>query len=188
MGKQPQLSPDELLGHHVKYEIDQMVCSLLMLGNVKVPVEWHLQDSWQKALNNALIESFCVHARALFEFFEKPRGARKYTEATYEPFKGVDISTWVKKLNNQVAHLLDGRTDDDSLKIGDQHRIDMLHALGSEVEVFRKALKSEYKSIDIPRIPTMTIQALEPNATNANQAPKSFARSLDGLNRLAQTR
>jgi hypothetical protein len=35
------------------------------------------------------------------------------------------------------------------LKIGDQDRVDMLHALGNEVEVFKKALKPEYRSIDI---------------------------------------
>ena len=136
---------------------------MLMLGNVKVPLEW------QTALNNALMESFYVHARALFEFFEKSRGGRKYTEATYESFKGVDISTWVKKLNNQVAHLLDGRTNDDSLKIGGQDRIDMLHALGNEIEVFKKALKPEYKSIDIPSIPKITVQVSGQNATNAVQ-------------------
>jgi len=169
MAKQPQPSPGELLGHHVKYDIDQMVASLQMLGNVKVPQEWRPQDGGQKALDNALMESFYLHARALFEFFKKSRGGRKYTDATYKPFKGVDISTWVKKLNNQVAHLLDGRTADDNLKIGDQDRIDMLHALGNEVEVFKKALKPEYKSIDIPSIPKITIQASGQNATNAVQ-------------------
>jgi hypothetical protein len=169
MTKQPQPSPSELLGHHVKYDIDQMVASLRMLGTVKVPLEWQPQDGWQKALNNALMESFYLHARALFEFFEKPRGGRKYTEATYKPFKGVDISTWVRKLNNQAAHLLDGRTADDRLKIGDQDRIDMLHALSNEVEVFKKALKPEYKLIDIPSIPKLTIPASGQNATNAIQ-------------------
>jgi hypothetical protein len=169
MAKQPQPLPAELPGHHVKYDIDQIVASLRMLGNVKVPLEWQPQKGWQKALDNALMESFYLHARALFEFFDKPRGGRKYTNETYEPFKGVDISTWVKSLNDQAAHLLDGRTDDDNLKIGDQDRIDMLHALSNEVEVFKKALKPEYKSIDIPSIPKLTILASGKSATNAIQ-------------------
>lgn len=169
MAKSSQPSPVELLGHHVKYDIDQMVNSLRMLGHVKVPPEWQPRDGWQKALNNALMESFYVHARALFEFFEKPRGGLKYTDGTYRPFNGVDVSTWTRKLNNQVAHLLDGRTSDDNLKIGDQDRIDILHALSNEVEVFKKALRPEYKSIEIPSIPKMTIEASVPSATNAIQ-------------------
>ena len=144
-----------------------MVASLSMLGNVKVPPEWKPQEAWQKSLNNALMESFYLHARALFEFFEKGRGAQEYADASYEPFKGVNVGQWVRQLNNQVAHLLDGRTADDTLKINDQDRIDMLHALSDEVEVFKKALKLEYKSIAIPSIPKLTIQGSGPSATNA---------------------
>jgi hypothetical protein len=171
MARQPshQPSPNDLLGHHVNYEIEQMVASLQMLGSVKVPEGWQPQAAWQKALNNALMESFCVHARVLFEFFNKKKGARQYTEAAYKPFKGVDTSTWVRMLNNQVAHLLEGRTADDNLKIGDQHRIDMLHALSDELEVFRKVLKPEYRSIHLLSIPKMTVQASGQSATNAIQ-------------------
>lgn len=165
--QQPSLY--ELLEHHVSYEIDQMVASLMLLGNVKVPESWERQDSWQKALNNALMESFYVHARTLFEFFEKKRGARECTEATYKPFQKVDTSIWVRKLNNQMAHVLDGRTADDSLKIGDQDRIDMLNALSDELEVFKMALRPEYKSISIPTIQKITIQVSSQSATNAVQ-------------------
>jgi hypothetical protein len=165
-----QPSPNDLLGHHVSYEIDQMVAALRMLGNVKVPKEWQKQANWQKALNNALMESFYVHARTLFEFFNKKKGARLYTDAAYEPFKGVDTSIWVRKLNNQVAHLLEGRTADDNSKIGDQDRIDMLHALSDELEIFKKALKPEYRSIHLPSITKVTIQVSGQSATNAVQS------------------
>ena len=158
MAKQTQPTPEELLGHHVGYEINQMVASLRMLGNLKVPEDWSPRADWQKLLNNALMESFYLHARALFEFFEKPRGARQYADASYEPFKGVDVSGWTRKLNNQVAHLLDGRTADDDLKIDDQDRIDMINALGKEVDIFKRALKPEYKSISIPSIPKVALQ------------------------------
>ena len=168
MVKQTQPSPGELLGHHVKYEIDQMVASLRMLGDLKVPQEWG--DGWQKALNNALMESFCLHARALFEFFRKPNGAREYAETNYKPFQNVDVSTWVKNLNNQIAHLLEGRTDDDSRKIRDQDRLDMLYTLSNEVEVFKKALKPEYKSINIPSIPKLTIRGLGQSSTTSLSA------------------
>jgi len=103
MASQQQPTPQELLDHHLAYEIDQMTKSLCMLGHVKVPESWSAQANWQTALNNALMESFYLHARALFEFFEKPRGARKYADATYEPFKGVDIGDWTRRLNNQAA-------------------------------------------------------------------------------------
>jgi len=155
MSEQPPT--EELLGHHLPYEIDQMFCSLTMLGEVQVPSEWSRRDDWQKKLNNALMESFYVHARVLFEFFEKRKGARKYTVAGYQPFKGVDVSGWIRKLNNQVAHLLDGRTKDDSHKIGGQDRIDMYNALIREVSVFKSALKPEFASLrnSIPTPPVV---------------------------------
>ena len=61
-----QPTPEELLGHHLKYEIDMLVGTLLAMGHSSTIV-----------LENALKESFCIHARALLEFFSKSRGAKK---------------------------------------------------------------------------------------------------------------
>lgn len=168
MGRPPQPTPEKLLGHHVKYEIDQMVAALKMLGRLKVPPDWQPQEGWQKALNNALMEDFYLHARALFEFFQDRKGARKYTEASYKPFEGIVVKEWVRQLNNQAAHVLEGRTDDDNLKMKDQDKFDMLNALSDELEAFRKALKSEYQSIAIPSIPKMMmlVSGQTPGATN----------------------
>jgi hypothetical protein len=47
-----------------------MVHALVMLDKVTAPEG--RSPEWQTALNNALLESSYVHARALFEFFEKP--------------------------------------------------------------------------------------------------------------------
>jgi hypothetical protein len=154
MGAQP--TDEELLGHHLVYEIDQMACSLIMLGRVRVPEGWSGRD-WRRTLNNSMMESFYLHARALFEFFKKSRGARKYAEASYQPFKGVNVSDWVRKLNNQAAHLLDGRTADDTLKISDQDRFDMVNALAAEVRIFQAAPKPDFASIVLPTIPTFPL-------------------------------
>ena len=80
----------------------------------------------------------------------------------YSKSHPVDIRTWVRALNNQVAHLIyDGRTKDDDLKIGDQVRIDMINALSKEVEIFKKELKFEYKSLPISSIPKFVLPASE---------------------------
>jgi hypothetical protein len=165
-----QESPEKILGHHLKYEIDQMMHSLQMLGRVTVPSDW--EPWWQKALNNALMESFYLHARTLFEFFTK-RGS-KYTSADYKPFQGFSNATvkeWVRLLNVQAAHMIyDGRTEDDNDKIRDKERYDMLDALRAEVAAFKKSLKSEYKGIDIPDVAAMTRPALAPGVPSATNA------------------
>ncbi|MFK4561863.1 hypothetical protein ABIF94_002462 [Bradyrhizobium ottawaense] len=157
---------EELLGHHLAYEIDQMVASLTMLGRVEVPSGLDPKEHWQQALNNALMESFYVHARALFEFFKKSRGAQQYAVSGYQPFKGVDTGDWIKRLNNQASHLLDGRTANDGLKIDGKERHEMLDALRIEVDAFKKALKPEFSHITIPSIPPVFVRvAGTPGAT-----------------------
>jgi hypothetical protein len=157
-----QPSAEELLGHHLRYEINQMVAALTMLGRVKAPAD--LGSEAQKALDNALMECFYLHARALFEFFKDTRGAKKYAKKGY---KGFDGKGWLQKLNNQVSHLLLGRTADERLKISDADRIDMINALSTEMEIFKKARKEEFASIGIPVIQNFILPLVPAGATSA---------------------
>jgi hypothetical protein len=162
MSNAPQPTAEELLGHHLAYEINQMAAALTMLGNVTVPKEL----APQQALDNALMESFYVHARALFEFFKKSRGAQQYAVDGYEPLKGVNAADWMQRLNNQVSHLLDGRTADDSLKIDGKERMEIVNALHAEVEAFKKSLRPEFAGIAIPSMPLfMDVACAVPGAT-----------------------
>lgn len=84
---------------------------------------WMLEETNRKqhddqVIKNALIESFCVHARNLFEFFAEE--APQYTE-NYRPFSHItkrkyqDIRT---KLNVHVAHVkFQGRAT--NVRVGD---------------------------------------------------------------------
>jgi hypothetical protein len=138
-------SADELLGYHLVYEI------------------WMLREIYQrcphandKVINNALLESFCVHARNLIEFFEKR--AKIYTEASYLPYATSNISQkqrqkMQRRINTQISHLIhDGRTANDLEKINPRERAEILNMLSAEIAEFKANLAQRYKHIDIPDI------------------------------------
>ena len=64
---------DELLRIHVWYELDMLFGTFEQLRN---PVP-------NAIVGNALIESFGLHARALFDFFDNTQGlhAREFTDS-----------------------------------------------------------------------------------------------------------
>ena len=157
MADQPTAS--ELLGHHFKYEIDMLVGTLLAMGR-----------STDIVLENALKESFCLHARALLEFFDKSRGSRKYAKAGYEPFEKIEnkeVASLQRLLNNQIAHLLDGRTAEDLRKISDKERLRIIDILREEIANFKAALLAEFSSLQIPDIPLMVHVGGPAGPTNA---------------------
>jgi hypothetical protein len=99
-------------------------------------------------INNALIESFCIHARSLIEFFAKPGGAVKYTDSSYTPEgprQGLE-----QKLHRQIAHLIYGGRSDPDWKIGPADREELLMFLEERVKAFSAALKQEHRSAGLP--------------------------------------
>ena len=63
---------------------------------------------------NALIESFCIHARQLIDFFENRQGvrAREYVGGTYAARHTCSLPRELrKKLDEQVAHISKNRFD-----------------------------------------------------------------------------
>lgn len=130
---------------------------------------------------NALIESFCVHARALFEFFDKTRGARKFTITTYKPFDGGDPvrrEALTRKLNNQVSHVMDSRTAVASEKIGPADRAEMHSLLNAEFKKFEAGLSPAYAApavssptFTIPNVPHTATNHVVTTSTNMNTLP-----------------
>lgn len=59
---------------------------------------------------------------------------------------------WRQRLNNQVAHLLDGRTADPALKIGDDERFALYLALRSETVRFKTELAKHESNIVVPEL------------------------------------
>ena len=88
----------EILQDHLPYEID------MLLGTFR-KLELGVVDDM---VRNALIESFCIHARSLIDFLNNQRGVRasSFTNRSYVPFRDGKIrASVITKLNTQVAHL-----------------------------------------------------------------------------------
>jgi hypothetical protein len=116
-------------------------------------------------LLNALGESFAIHARALIEFFaaqdeKRKRGAAIHAP-TYRPIpvKKSPWKAWQQRLNNQVAHLMDGRTKDAGKKIGDNDRYDIFQALVIETAAFKRALAKARHDLTVPELVQTQIKA-----------------------------
>jgi hypothetical protein len=119
------------LTKHLAYEVDMLnrTYGLLTRWQVVGKTAAELRDA--QTVHDALIESFCIHARELFEFMRHESKRHEYTVDTYKPCG--HESKYRDKLNGQIAHAKDeGRTDNDAEKIGPRDRLDMLKDLAEE--------------------------------------------------------
>jgi hypothetical protein len=135
-------SPTEIIEIHVPYEINMLLATFVFLRVLETS-EFPQRDQHQRVIYNALIESFCVHARTLIDFFKSKHGMKtKEFAARYTP-KFVDKidEELTKKLNQQIAHLTYKRTDDPNEKIGPKEREMLLQALIAEIDLFSGKLK-----------------------------------------------
>jgi hypothetical protein len=109
-----------------------------------------------RVVRNALIESFCIHARGLIEFFtSKPGGAEKFTKDFdyLDVRKGGVVKMRKSRLNIQVAHLLfDNRAVNAAGKINDGERFELLRIIAPKTVEFQRRLKSEFSGISVPTI------------------------------------
>jgi hypothetical protein len=131
---------EEIFKEHFHYEIDMLLATFIRL---LVPVP-------DTAVSNALIESFCIHARNLDDFFRGRRGAKAetYATASYRAYIGGGISNDLdKKVNTQIAHLTEARTSDPAEKIGPQDRLDLVKTLLAEVHNFAQHLQATYQPL-----------------------------------------
>jgi hypothetical protein len=156
----PVRSDSEILEQHYNYE-------LYMLANTYRLLEDNLVQQ------NALIESFCIHARNLIEFF---RGdGRQYVETTYTPFAA--SKSRIKKLNpilnHQIAHLdVNNRTAKNSDKISDKNRFELITILNTETVEFQKHLKESYRGMSIRALMQEQIGTARPGS-GANFPPSA---------------
>jgi len=162
---------DDRIRHHLRYEIDALVDAYNVLEMLAAKGGGFTDDE-KRILTNALIESFCVHARNLYEFFNKQTqtqrkkgGMPKYADGKYQLLNKYDDMRG--ELNIQITHLIyEGRKTSPSDKIGDAMRFKMLDQLRNELENFRKHLVDPAWSDDIPAIPTTLIISKANAATN----------------------
>ena len=133
----PSIATDEeILGEHLPYELWMLRQTYEKLGSPPA----------HKVLSNALIESFCIHARLLLEFFENKQGkhAKDFTGGSYQATHLANLTRAERdKLNTQIAHMTGQRTVDSSKKIGHALRVKLITALEREAIEFKNQLSAE---------------------------------------------
>jgi hypothetical protein len=141
-------SPDELLLRcHFVYEIKMLQETYRRCWE---EVSDDAEDE-KKILNNALIESFCVHARNLIEFFQDKKFRVTYANSQYLPFSQVSPNTMnaiYGRLCAQITHLVhsgtQNRTIDALQKINAKDRYEILGILRGEIIQFKGKLVPSY--------------------------------------------
>jgi len=154
----------ELYNEHIKYECEMLVCTDQMLRLIPVPYP----------VGNALIESFCFHARCLIEFFDsKYLTTSLFVDSSYKPWTSGRVPTLLaKKLNTQVAHLTAHRVADSNKKIGVEDRAKLLSCISQEVDHFCSHLKPQFDPNVLIRaisIKLIVLTPTTPSTTNAIQ-------------------
>lgn len=151
----------ERYNEHLPYEI-------LMLRGTYSAIARIPGMASDQLIENALIESFGIHARALFEFFEEESKRHIYTKSAYKALGGHD--KFRSALNNQIAHVIfDKRTTDKDQKIDSQMRFDIYETMRREVENFRGNLLPIYDAQKLPELPLYMSAPTMNSATNAIQ-------------------
>lgn len=126
-----------------------------------------LQGKHDPVVRNALIESFCIHARNLIEFYRNKKGylnAKDFTGGSYKakfvaPTSGEIGTKLYAKLNQHVAHLTRDRTADPDMKVTSNDRETIFEALRKEQERFEPLIQVQS---------TSSVQvSTDPSATNA---------------------
>jgi hypothetical protein len=140
------LDRKEYFEEHLWYEIWMLGETYKLLNLPRVPIS-------EKVIGNALIESFCTHARALIEFFDKRRGADYYTAVPYVRSNKYDKLK--RQINNQISHVVDeGRSGEILEKIGSNERKELIDLLGPDIAIFKQTLKpphDQWRSLpDVP--------------------------------------
>src|SRR5262249_8038555 len=136
----------EMLEEHVVYEARMLRATFIALAApgldlIVVP-----------PIKNALIVSFCGHARLLQDFFacetspaEEAVCACHFTDG-YLPFQREKLPDRLRgKLNAQISHLSYNRTKVAERKIGHEDRVQLFRGLENEIEAFGAHLKEIYR-------------------------------------------
>jgi hypothetical protein len=171
-------TPDKLQ-HHLRYEINMLNASYALIYQIRAVLErGDASDSQKWAAQNAMIEDFCLHARLLLEFFydRKQNSASRLSVPAYRrPDRPKDL---VQKLNNQIAHMMENRTEVEAEKIGAPDRAALLRWIDTELERWRPLRDGLYKEIAIPSVDLRLIDIANavidagdgPSATGVMQA------------------
>jgi hypothetical protein len=110
-----------------------------------------LRNTYERLLNhslednvgqNALIESFCVHARNLLEFFNGHREAIPVFEMVDANYKPISLNALYGRLSEQINDLSSGREGAEKINATDPQ---IIGSLEREISRFKNHLKPEFR-------------------------------------------
>jgi hypothetical protein len=138
--KTPALEQLQLmLNRHVTYELNMLIRTHGLLIGIGL----------EPAVGNALIESFCVHARNLDEFFQSTGNwpdSLKASSFTTDYKPGPSLPKALKtRMNQQITHLSWGRAHDPNKLVNATERHQMFLMLVAEAVHFGEHLKPEFR-------------------------------------------
>jgi hypothetical protein len=136
----------QLFTEHLHYEIDMFFYTLERLRTSS--------NEMTAGDRNAFLESFCIHARSLIDFFSSKKtessgeaAAIQFADASYQPFPLDPIpGPLYGTLNEQIAHLTYGRTDVPSKKLGRIELEELARRIEAEIANFQQRLQPQYAS------------------------------------------
>jgi hypothetical protein len=130
---------DQCIGRHLPYEIKMMRELYAELPTGK----------YTRLIHNSNVQSFCIHARNLIEFFKnKPPcdfDPRLFTDKTYQPNGNFIDSKLEAKINQQVTHLTADRTTNADDQLGQPQWKKIIETIEKEIGRFEKALTPTFK-------------------------------------------
>jgi hypothetical protein len=143
------------LQEHLNYEITMLVGAWTLIHKGDSAISTTLSPNLRnKIVANAAKETFCLHARSLMEFFGETRSransAASFAVQTYTPAQRNKF--YIKKLNNQISHLLDGRITCWRDKINETDRLAYLAWIKVELVRWKSNLELTYCNIIIDDI------------------------------------
>lgn len=174
---------EAVMREHLPYEMEMLAATFAKLETVERDDVVLRHDV---VLRNAVMESFCIHARALIDFFKGRKGA-KASDFTGKPYLATHVDTLprtlIDMLNEQVAHLSPRRPSDAGRKLNKKDREQILGILEAEKEAFLQQINSEYQKIYKER----TDAARHPSATTSIQSTASVTFALSQVTVIRKT-
>ena len=144
---------------HLKYEIE-------MLDETYSKLSKAINDS---VIVNALVESFCIHARLLHEFLVKKKAAGYAVD--YWPSNDDTITVLIETVNEQIAHpQFDKRHVEPSKMMNGEKRLALYEFLAKEVDKLRYKLVEGLDRSELPVLQShlyLNVSSQSPGATNA---------------------
>lgn len=135
---------------HVGYELDMLVYTFDKL----LLVEQLVRRSFQAGQVNALIVTFCIHARNLDEFFQgagraDTLKAETFADSEYTPLESdKERKDLVRKINKQISRLTEQRTSEAKEQIATADRAKLFYILIAEADNFTRHLQP-YLNLEI---------------------------------------